>query len=88
MSGKDNFMEITEELSDFIRDTFDIDDDPDYNYDVNLFENGFVDSIDAIRIINFVENNWNIEITQKDLILFPMNSINEISEVVAGKVNL
>ena len=78
--------EIKRVLCDFIKKKFEIDDDPDFNDDVNLFEDGYVDSIDAIQIIAFVEEHWNIEITQKDLVLYPMNTINEIAEVVEGKL--
>ena len=34
----------------------------------------------------FIEDTWGVEITQKDLTLYPMNSIQEIAQVVARKL--
>lgn len=78
--------EIIEILSRFIDEQFDIGGDPDFTPEVNLFDYGFVDSLGATEILLFVEERWNIEITQKDLTLYPMNSVREIAEVVASKL--
>lgn len=79
-------MEVKEALKDFIKKHFDIDDDPDFTEDAHLFDMGFVDSLGATEIILFIEEHWNIEITQKDLILYPMNTIEEIGEVIERKL--
>lgn len=79
-------MTVAETLSDFIREKFDIGDDPDFTNDVHLFNEGFVDSFGAVEIIHFVEETFNIEITQKDITLFPMNTVNEIATVVESKI--
>lgn len=70
----------------FINQTFDIGDDAEYTPDVNLFDYGFVDSLGAMTIITFLEENWSIEITQRDLTLCPMNTVREIAAVVASKL--
>lgn len=79
-------MTVAETLSDFIREKFDIGDDPDFTNDVHLFNEGFVDSFGAVEIIHFVEETFNIEVTQKDITLFPMNTVNEIAAVVESKI--
>lgn len=79
-------MTVAETLSEFIREKFEIGDDPDFNNDVHLFNEGFVDSFGAVEIIHFVEETYNIEVTQKDITLFPMNTVNEIAEVVESKI--
>lgn len=79
-------MTVAETLSDFIREKFDIGDDPDFTNDVHLFNEGFVDSFGAVEIIHFVEETFNIEVTQKDITLFPMNTVNEIAAVVGSKI--
>lgn len=79
-------MTVTETISEFIRDKFDIGDDPDFTNDVHLFNEGFVDSFGAVEIIHFVEETYSIEITQKDITLFPMNTIEEIAAVVESKI--
>ena len=79
-------MTVTETITEFIREKFDIGDDPDFTTDVNLFNEGFVDSFGAVEIINFVEETYDIEITQKDITLYPMNTVEEIAEVVESKI--
>lgn len=78
--------EIEQALYDFIRENFDIGDDPDYTPEVHLFDSGFVDSLGAIEIINFAEEHWSIEITQRDLTLYPMNTVREIAAVISAKL--
>lgn len=79
-------MTVTETINEFIREKFDIGDDPDFTNDVHLFNEGFVDSFGAVEIIHFVEENYGIEITQKDITLFPMNTVEEIAAVVESKI--
>lgn len=79
-------MTVAETISNFIVEKFDIGDDPDFNNDVHLFNEGFVDSFGAVEIIHFIEETYEIEITQKDITLFPMNTVNEIAEVVESKI--
>ncbi|MEE0867217.1 MAG: phosphopantetheine-binding protein [Clostridia bacterium] len=78
-------MSIEEIIENYVRETFDIEDDPDFSRDVHLFDNGFVDSLGAVDIVTFIENEFNITVTQKDITLYPMNTINEIAAVVKNK---
>ena len=79
-------MTVQETISEFIKDHFEIGDDPDFSNDVHLFNEGFVDSFGAVEIIHFIEESFNIQITQKDITLYPMNTVNEIAEVVESKI--
>ncbi len=79
-------MTVIETLTEFIREKFSIGDDPDFTTDAHLFNEGFVDSFGAVEIIHFVEEHYEIEITQRDITLFPMNTIEEIAEVVESKI--
>lgn len=79
-------MSVQETISEFIKNQFEIGDDPDFSNDVHLFNEGFVDSFGAVEIIHFVEQTYNIQITQKDITLYPMNTVNEIAEVVESKI--
>ena len=78
-------MTVAETISEFIKEKFEIGDDPDFTNDVHLFNAGFVDSFGAVEIIHFVEETYGISITQKDITLFPMNTVNEIAAVVESK---
>ena len=82
-----NIEEIIKTLEDYIREQFDIGDDPDYNSEVDLFEYGFLDSMGAMEVIAYIEEEYSSEITQKDVVLYPMNTIVEIAEVIANKLD-
>ena len=79
-------MEISTKILEFVREHFDIGDDPDYTPDVHLFDEGFVDLLGAVEIIAYVEEEFGIKITQKDITLYPMNTVNEIAKVVESKL--
>lgn len=77
---------IKDTLREFIREHFEIGNDPDFTDDVHMFNEGFVDSFGAVEIIHFVEENYGIKITQRDITLFPMNTVNEIAAVIKKKI--
>jgi D-alanine--poly(phosphoribitol) ligase subunit 2 len=79
-------MSVAETISEYVKEHFEIGDDPDFNNDVHLFNEGFVDSFGAVEIIHFIEQTYNVEVTQKDITLFPMNTVNEIAAVVESKI--
>lgn len=79
-------MTVEETLNEFIRDKFEIGDDPDFTNDVHMFNEGFVDSFGAVEIIHFVEETYGIKITQRDIMLYPMNTVNEIASVIKKKI--
>ena len=81
-----DIKDIINEIRNYIIKTFEIEIDGDFTGDVNLFDYGYIDSMDATRVVLFLEENFNIEITQKDIMLYPMNSINEIATVVKSKL--
>lgn len=78
---------IKENLYNYILEKYGLEGDPDYTTDINLFDYGFLDSMAANEVIMWLEETYNIEISQKDIVLYPMNSIDEIAEVVAMKVS-
>ena len=79
---------VKEALRNFILEHFEIDaGDPDFSDDVHLFDYGFVDSLGATEIVLFLEETFQVKITQADITLYPMNTINEIAGVVENKLN-
>ena len=62
------------------------DDDPDYDEDVNLFDAGYLNSLGGMKLMAFLEERFSIEISQRDLILYPMNTLREICAVVERKL--
>ena len=79
---------VKDTLRAFIMQYADIpEDDPDFNDDVNLFDYGYVDSLGATEIVLYLEDTFHISITQEDITLYPMNTVNEIAEVAERKLN-
>ena len=79
---------IRDALREFIRRYADIpEDDLDFTDDVDLFDYGYVDSLGATEIVLFAEDRFHVSITQEDITLYPMNSIDEIAEVVERKLS-
>jgi D-alanine--poly(phosphoribitol) ligase subunit 2 len=81
-------MDITQELFDYIVTTFEIDTGGGFDADVNIFDFGYVDSLGAVKIIAELESRYGIEITQRDLMLYPMSTVSEIAAVVKTKIGL
>lgn len=79
-------MNVTEQISEFIKEHFEIGEDPDFTNDVHLFNEGFVDSFGAVEIVHFLEETFDIKITQRDITLFPMNTVSELAAVVESKL--
>ena len=79
--------QIKENLYNYIMEKYELEGDPDYTTDVNLFDYGFLDSMGATEVIMWLEETYQIEITQKDILLYPMDSVDAIAEVVYGKVS-
>lgn len=69
----------------YVRETCEIGDDPDFDADVHLFDEGYLDSLGAMDLVLFVEKEFGIEISQKDIVMYPMNTVREIAAVVDTK---
>ena len=78
---------VKDTLRSYILEHFNIEpDDPDFDDDVHLFDYGFVDSLGATELVLFLEETFGVQITQKDIILYAMNTVNEIAGVVERKL--
>jgi len=79
-------VSVKPELKEWIRSHFDIGDDPDYVDAADIFDLGFVDSFGAVEIIAHIEATWNVEVTQRDIIVHRMRTLDEIADVVDAKM--
>lgn len=78
--------EIILELEQHIRERYEIDDiDDDFTTDVHLFDYGFIDSLGATALIAHIEKTYGIQVTNQDLMLYPLNTIREIATFIAAK---
>ena len=58
---------------------------PDLRDDQNIFEGGIVNSIFAVELVVFIENQFNITVENDDLDLANFASINALATFVARK---
>ena len=80
-------MTVEEIIESYIRNEFEIGDYPYFSNDIHLFDSGFVDSLGATTIVMYIEKEFDIQITQKDLMKYPMNTVEEIAAVVNQKLS-
>lgn len=71
-------------LEAFIRANFQVrDDDPSFGRDVNLWEEGYVDSTGVVEVIAFLEETYHVTISEEMLFSPDFTSINGMSKMVA-----
>lgn len=77
---------IAEQLEEHIRTQYEIvQDDDEFTRDVHLFDYGFIDSLGATALIAHIEKTYGIQVTNQDLMLYPMNTVNEIATFIETK---
>lgn len=62
-----------------------LDDEVKVQDDDNIFKLGFVDSLFALKLVNFIEENLGIELDNADLDIENFCSINRIMEFIQSK---
>jgi len=79
-------MEMTQMISDFIESHIVMSDD---NFKLKnedkIFELGFLDSMFALQLVGFIEENFGVEVTEEDLDIENFSSVNSIAAFVQSK---
>ncbi|SCW70357.1 Acyl carrier protein [Paenibacillus tianmuensis] len=79
-------QELLEQLEAHIKSRYEIeDDDDDFTVDVHLFDYGYIDSIGATALIAHIEKTYGIQVTNQDLMLYPLNTVREIATFIHNK---
>ncbi|KEQ25320.1 acyl carrier protein [Paenibacillus tyrfis] len=79
-------QELLEQLEVHIKSRYEIeDDDDDFSVDVHLFDYGYIDSIGATALIAHIEKTYGIQVTNQDLMLYPLNTVREIATFIHNK---
>ena len=77
---------VASQIEAFIRDRFSVkQNDPDFNADVHIFDHGYVDSFGAVELTTFVEATFDVSISNSDLMLYSMNTVNQIASFVTRR---
>lgn len=79
---------IKNEIRNYIIEKAEIEpDDSDFSDEINLYKYGYLDSVDSMSLVYFMEENFNIKITKEDILLNNMQSINEMAQMVQRKLS-
>lgn len=79
-------MESREKIREFIESNLDVLEDEAHFIDSdNIFELGIVNSLFTVRIIKFVEVEFNIEMLEEDMEIENFNSVENILKFIRDK---
>ncbi len=61
-------------------------DDKEFSDEINLYKYGYLDSIDSMSVIYFLESEFDVKITKEDILLNNLETINNIANMVTDKI--
>jgi len=77
---------IEQQLRQFVIETFLFgNDDGQFSSDDSFMEKGLIDSMGILNLVSFVENEYDIEVTDAELIPEIWDSVNRIAAFIASK---
>jgi len=85
---KETFMEIEirEKIREFITENINDPDAPGvFNDDENIFKMGLVNSLFAMKLLNYVESEFKVEVTYDDMEIENFTTVNNILNFVREK---
>jgi len=84
-----NKNDIESRIVDFLKDRFELPfgEDIELSYDTHLYDLGYIDSMDSLVLITFLEKTFKIEITTQELIDSSINTVNEMVEFISVRVD-
>lgn len=82
-------MNYQNEIRNFIHQNLSISEDNiDFSDDDNYFKLGFVNSLFAMKLVNFVEQKFGIEVENEDMDLKNFSTVNNLMALIHKKVNV
>jgi methoxymalonate biosynthesis acyl carrier protein len=80
-------MNISEKIRSFILDNLmAIDDEDEFSDTDNIFQLGYVNSLFAIKLLNYVEKEFNIVIENEEMDISNFSSVSAIEQLVQKKI--
>ncbi|MGH2960827.1 MAG: acyl carrier protein [Solirubrobacterales bacterium] len=80
--------ELAERLESFVRDSFDVTPGDDhFGRDIDLFEQGYVDSVGLTELLAFMEEEFQVEVPEDDLLSDEFATIDGMAGVLARLSN-
>lgn len=82
-------MDISKSLEQFIQEQIiKGQKDIDLQLSTNLIEEGIIDSLGIMKLLTFIEENYNLEISDEELLPENFESLKAICEMVESKINV
>ena len=79
-------MELKEKIRKFIEDNLVVfEDEADFTDSDNIFEMGFVNSLFAMKLVNHIETEFDIEVDNEDLEISNFSSVDRIVQYINDK---
>jgi methoxymalonate biosynthesis acyl carrier protein len=79
-------MELKEKIRKFIESNLVVfEDEAEFSDSDNIFEMGFVNSLFAMKLVNYIEEDFGIEVENDDLEISNFSSVNRITEYIESK---
>jgi acyl carrier protein len=76
--------EVADSVETFVRREFNVSAaDPGFDRSVDLFENGYVDSVGVAELLEYVTQEFEVEIPESELFSDEFSSIQGIASIVA-----
>jgi len=79
-------MSMHDQIRDFILANLVVfDDDVEFSNDDNIFELGFVNSLFAMKLVTYIESEFNMTIESEEMDIANFNTINNIVNFINSK---
>lgn len=79
-------MELKQKIRTFIESNLVVfEDEAEFGDSDNIFEMGFVNSLFAMKLVNYIEQEFDVEVDNDDLEISNFSSVDRIVEYVTGK---
>lgn len=79
-------MELKEKIRNFIEENLTVfDDEAQFSDSDNIFELGYVNSLFAMKMLNYVENEFEVKVENEDINVLNFSSVNNIMQLIEKK---
>jgi methoxymalonate biosynthesis acyl carrier protein len=79
-------MELKEQIRKFIESNLVVfEDEAEFSDSDNIFQMGFVNSLFAMKLVNYIEENFNVQVANDDLEISNFSSVDRITQFIENK---
>lgn len=79
-------QDISNQIRKFIVDNFLFGNDENLSNDTSFLEEGIIDSTGVLELVSFLEETFNIQVDDEDLIPENLDSINNVTNYISPKL--